>query len=410
IALPVEGTSGQTWVLAVEVSLRPLVLRFADFKLGSTGHAVLLDQGLVTVIHPDPVVMSDRKSFQGHPLLGGATSGPEAWVGAAAKVELLGWTVLVEQRPSEALAVIDQRFREALTWAALALGAAVLLGLYAVRTVTGPVNQLKGAAAALASGQLEGRVQVRGSDELTQLGQSFNAMIEGLQERERLRRTFSRYVSDAVATRILREASDLDLQGELVEVTVLFLDVRQFSHLADLYPPAQVVALLNAYFERVVRVITEHEGVINKFIGDAIMTVFGVPKEIPDPEGRAVSAALDIQALVRELNADRRKNGLEVLEFGIGVNTGQAIAGNIGSRERLEYTVIGDAVNIAQRLQALSGSGEVHISTTTYARLRGRFEVEHRGEVKVKGKERPVEVYKVVGRRGNASAVTSVTR
>jgi len=408
IAMPLAGDQGSVWVLAVEVSLRPLVRRFGEFKLGETGHAVLLDQQAATVIHPDPVVMSDRKSYREHPLLNGSGD-MQAWVGASSPVERLGWTVLVEQQSSEALAVIEQRFRESLALAAAALMAAVVLGVLAVRVVTGPVSKLEGAAAALAAGDLGARVQLRGKDELSQLGEAFNRMSQGLQERERLRRTFSRYVSDAVASRILSEASDLDLKGELVEVTVLFLDVRHFSHLADHYPPAGVVALLNTYFERVVRVITDHEGVINKFIGDAIMAVFGVPREIPDPEGRAVIAALEIQALAREVNRERRLAQLEVLEFGIGVNTGAAIAGNIGSRERMEYTVIGDAVNVAQRLQSMAGAGEVHISTATYARLKGRFEVEHRGEVKVKGRERPVEIYKVISQRGSQASIVRRT-
>ena len=403
IAMPVAGDKGETWVLAVEVSLRPLVRRFSESTIGKTGHAVLLDQDLATVIHPDEVVMSNRTSYRQHPLLTGKGD-LEAWMGASAQVDPLGWTVLVEQASSEALAVIDQRFRDSLLFAAAALVGAVVLGLLAVRVVTGPVKRLEAAAASLAAGQMGAKVEVRGTDELAQLADSFNRMSAGLQERERLRRTFSRYVSDAVASRILSEASDLDLKGELVEVTVLFLDVRHFSHLADLYPPQMVVELLNAYFERIVRVITEHEGVINKFIGDAIMTVFGVPKAVADPELRAVKAALEIQRLVRELNRERSERALEVLEFGIGVNTGAAIAGNIGSTERAEYTVIGDAVNVAQRLQAMAGAGEVHISTATYGRLKGRFEVEHRGEVKVKGRERPVDIYKVVAQRGSGQS------
>jgi len=403
IAMPVAGDKGETWVLAVEVSLRPLVRRFSESTIGKTGHAVLLDQDLATVIHPDEVVMSNRTSYRQHPLLTGKGD-LEAWMGASAQVDPLGWTVLVEQASSEALAVIDQRFRDSLLFAAAALVGAVVLGLLAVRVVTGPVKRLEAAAASLAAGQMGAKVEVRGSDELAQLADSFNRMSAGLQERERLRRTFSRYVSDAVASRILSEASDLDLKGELVEVTVLFLDVRHFSHLADLYPPQMVVELLNAYFERIVRVITEHDGVINKFIGDAIMTVFGVPKAVADPELRAVKAALEIQRLVRELNRERSERALEVLEFGIGVNTGAAIAGNIGSKERAEYTVIGDAVNVAQRLQAMAGAGEVHISTATYGRLKGRFEVEHRGEVKVKGRERPVDIYKVVAQRGSGQS------
>jgi adenylate cyclase len=178
-------------------------------------------------------------------------------------------------------------------------------------------------------------------------------------------------------------------------VTVLFLDIRGFTSLSERLQPREVVDLLNAYFERVVKVVIKHEGVINKFIGDAIMAVFGVPKAVPDPERRAVLAGLEIQQAVLEFNEERRFRGQEVAHFGIGINTGQAIAGNVGSSERMEYTVIGDAVNLAQRLQGQAQAGEVIISTTTLQRVPG-LRVEERGAVTVKGKVAPVQVFRVV--------------
>jgi adenylate cyclase len=276
---------------------------------------------------------------------------------------------------------------------------AFVLGFTSIRRVTFPVRRLREAAQSVAKGELGTQVSVRGRDELAELGEAFNQMTRGLRERERLKATFSRYVSGEIASRILSESSDLDVKGELVEATILFLDIRGFTSLSEQLSPREVVELLNAYFERVISSVMRHEGVVNKFIGDAVMALFGAPRRVSHSEELAVRAALEIQEQVAQLSQERRRAGLRTAEFGAGVNTGPTIAGNLGSQERLEYTVIGDAVNLAQRLEGQAGPGEVVISAATLERLGTGFVVEPRGEVRVKGKQQPVQLFRVTGRQ-----------
>ncbi|MBI3181024.1 MAG: HAMP domain-containing protein [Myxococcales bacterium] len=378
IAAPTLAPRGATWVIAVEVSLRPVVERLSRFRLGQSGRAALVDAAGGTL-------WEDTPAAQGEPL------------GAAALVKEVGWKVKVEQSTEEALHPIRRQYRAAVLWAAVGLLGAVLLGFTAVRTVTRPLERLERAVSDIEAGNLEGRVEVRGNDEIALLGEAFNTMVRGLKERERLRQSFSRYLSGEVAARILRENSDFEVKGEQVEVTILFVDIRGFTPIAERLAPREVVDLLNSYFERVVGVVMKYDGVVVKFIGDAVMAMFGVPREIPEPERRAVSAALEIQSVVEAYNAQRAAEGQQAARFGIGVNSGVAIAGNIGSSQRLEYTVIGDAVNLAERLQAQAAGGEVVVSASTYERVRAAFRAESRGKVKVKGKEQPVEIFRVLG-------------
>lgn len=397
VALSVPGKEGKEWVLAVELSMSDLASRFGGEGTGGS-NAFLVDGVGKVIAHSELEKVAAREDLSSHPLLSGNPS--PAVVGASAVVPLVGWSVVVEQPADTALAPIRQQQRSTLTWMAVGLVGAVLVGFTTVRAVTGRIQRYRAAAAKVAAGELESAIEVKGRDELAQLGRSLNEMIQGLRERERLRRTFSRYVSDAVATRILSESSDLDLKGEQVEVTVLFIDVRDFTSYSERHTPREVVDLLNAYLQVIVRGVVAHDGVINKFIGDAVMAVFGVPKALPDPEKRAVASALEIRDRVRAFNEERRKAGLEVARFGIGVNTGAAIAGNLGTAERMEYTVIGDAVNVAQRLQSNAQENEVIISASTYERVKTAFSAQARGAVKVKGKEQPVEVYLLESARG----------
>ncbi|MCC6808311.1 MAG: HAMP domain-containing protein [Deltaproteobacteria bacterium] len=390
VALAVAGAKrGEKWVLAVEISLRTIADRFSAFRLGKHGQAFLVDGGGRIVAAKNPALILARTEHA-------SVAGKRAR-GATADVPLVGWTVKVEQPDAEALLPIRRQMQTAGLALAVSLLVAFVAGLTTVRAVTKPVARLREAAAAVAAGKLSAEVAIKGKDELAELGVSFNTMTRGLRERERLRATFSRYVSDEIAQRVLAESSDGDLKGELVEVTVLFMDLRGFTTLSERCTPRQVVDILNAYFDVVVRVVAKYQGVINKFMGDAVMAFFGVPKAIPDPERRALQAALEIRKELFALNQRRAEAGELTAEFGIGINTGQAIAGNVGGQERLEYTVIGDAVNVASRLQTQAAGNEVVASGSTVARVQGAFQLESRGDVKVKGREQAVAMYLIVG-------------
>jgi class 3 adenylate cyclase len=219
------------------------------------------------------------------------------------------------------------------------------------------------------------------------LAQSFNTMAEGLDERERLREAFGAYVDPGLAERVLSEG--VDLAGEEVDASVLFLDVRNFTAFAERAEPHEVVARLSALWELVVPVLLRHGGHANKFIGDGLLGVFGAPDRHADHAERAVSAALEIARLVRS------RYGSDV-EVGIGVNTGHVVAGTVGGGGRVEFTVIGDTVNTASRVEAATRDtgDEVLITDATRVALRdGRFEFEERPPVPLKGKREEVRLW-----------------
>lgn len=398
----INRSDGTAWVLAVELSLKPLldVYRRSDVK--DTADIMLLDETQHVIIHKQDDVMAARADMASHPAL--SASGGVATLGNAVKLRSVPWMVLISEPAASALAPLDAQKRGAAVAVILGLLGAALVGITAVRTVTGPLRKLREAAAKVAAGDFEVQVDVRSKDELAQVGGAFNDMTRGLKERARLKQSFRRYVSGEIAERILSETSDLNLKGEQVEATVLFVDMRGFTSLSEKHTPREVVDLLNSYFEEIVGAVLNNEGVINKFMGDAVMAVFGVPRALPDPECRAVAAAVEIQQRIARLNAERREKGLEVAHFGVGINTGAAIAGNLGSAERMEYTVIGDAVNTAQRLLGQAREGEIIISRTTVNRVQERFVTESRGAVKVRGKELPVETFAVLSARPATAA------
>lgn len=298
---------------------------------------------------------------------------------------------------------LDRELRAKLASSAFVLGLSLLCAVVGAwvlaRRITRPLNDLVAAMERAKRGAWE-TVSVASRDEVGLLARAFNDMVHGLKERERLKNTLARYVSDDVAARILTERSDLELKGELREVTVLFLDIRGFTSISERLSPREVVAMLNDYFEAIIEVVFKHHGTINKFIGDAVMAIFGAPFAVDDAPMRAVRAAVEIEQAVAAVNHRRREAGLATVAIGIGINTGSAIAGNVGSERRMEYTVIGDDVNLAQRLEGLAREGEILVSQATYDKVRDRVQSRAREPVQVKGKTIPVWVYEIVGISG----------
>ncbi|MDP6625933.1 MAG: adenylate/guanylate cyclase domain-containing protein, partial [Nitrospinota bacterium] len=177
----------------------------------------------------------------------------------------------------------------------------------------------------------------------------------------------------------------------------LFADVRGFTSLSEKCEPEKVVSMLNDFFSLMVDVIFKYEGTLDKFIGDNIMAVFGAPVSRPDDTERAVLAALEMQETIKTFNYDRQLKNERLLEIGIGINTGEAVAGNIGSEKRMDYTVIGDVVNFADRVQSQSKGGEILISDTTYSKVKDKIAVKRLMPRYVKGKQKEVILYKVLG-------------
>ena len=221
------------------------------------------------------------------------------------------------------------------------------------------------------------------------------AVAEDITKEQRLMGTLCRYVTREVAEYVLKDSDKLKLGGTRQEVSVLFCDIRGFTTLTEQHDPEEVVGLLNEYFTLMVREIFNEQGTLDKFIGDAVMAVFGAPIGRPDDPVRAVRAALGMRRALEGFNARRAKSKLPTIEAGIGICHGEAISGNIGSEERMEYTVIGDPVNIASRLEGLTKTFpyKILIDETVFLRVRDEFECVFVGDERVKGKNRRVKIY-----------------
>lgn len=225
------------------------------------------------------------------------------------------------------------------------------------------------------------------------------------EERQRLfiKRAFQQYVPERVVERVVDNPTMLRFGGERRELTILFSDIRSFTTYSEKHRPEQVVEILREYLSRMVEAVFAHEGTLDKFIGDAVMAIFGAPVAQSDHALRACRAALDMRAALVRLQAKWRAEGKEPFAMGIGINTGEVIVGNLGSDQRFDYTVIGDPVNLAARLESLNKefpqAGGILLSEYTYALVRDQVTARRLGEVTVKGKQQPVEVYELLGLR-----------
>jgi adenylate cyclase len=269
-------------------------------------------------------------------------------------------------------------------------GTGIVVGLLAVglaaRATADPVDSVRRALAKVQRGDFDLRVPVYDGSQIGQLQLGFNAMVVGLAEREKIRRAFGTYVDPDVAERVLEEGTALE--GEEVEVTVMFVDVRDFTGFAERTAAPEVVAALNHLFEQIVPVVHDHGGWVDKFVGDGLLAVFGAPRRQSDHADQALAAALEI--------AEACRSGESELQVGIGLNSGTVVAGNVGGAGRLEFSVIGDAVNIAARVEAATRETDDIILLTgdTKALLREQDgEFTERNGIELKGKREPVRVY-----------------
>jgi adenylate cyclase len=222
-------------------------------------------------------------------------------------------------------------------------------------------------------------------------------------ERKRHREYLDRYLAPEVAALLVNhpEAARLGA-GERREVTVLFSDIRGFTPMSEHMAPADVAEVLCRYFSEMVRIVMDHQGMVNNFIGDALVAVYNAPMEQPDHARRAVLTGLEMLRAWETLQEEWRDAGLPTFRIGIGINTGAVFAGNIGMEKRLQYTVIGDTVNAAARLEALNkelGTSFL-ISHATYERVADLVEVRPLAPILVKGKVEPLQLYEVLGLRG----------
>ncbi|MBO4759174.1 MAG: HAMP domain-containing protein [Spirochaetaceae bacterium] len=286
--------------------------------------------------------------------------------------------------------------------------AIIIIRLFS-NNITNPIADLVDASAKIEQGEFELGIEPRTKDEIGLLTSSFIQMSRGLAEREKLMVSFSKFTNKTIAKKAA--SGELALGGETRNATIFFSDIRSFTAMSEKMQPNEVVEFLNEYMTRMVECVNKTKGVVDKYIGDAIMAVWGAPESSGSPAQdaiNAVAAALMMRAALFNFNKARREKGLAPVRIGCGINSGPVVAGQIGSNERMEYTVIGDAVNLASRTEALNKpfATDILITENTYNLIRGRVIVEEMPGVHVKGKTDAIKMFAVINLAGKEKPST----
>jgi len=363
------------------------------------------------------VVFSDQAEYSGRILTDTAPL-----VGSSSVVRLIDWkgervfeaTMPIENKAGKRLGYgriaisaepVDNLIRDIVVssvWTMIAaLAVAILLTVFFTRRALAPLAQIAEASHAVARGDLSQRIPETRWDEVGRTARSFNEMVQGLNDRERMRDLFGRYLSREVSEVVL--AGRVTLEGERKTITCLYVDMRGSTAFAEKYPPEEVVAALNEYFEVIILATETYGGIVNRFVGDQAVCIFGAPREYRDHAYRALQATLAMREGLAHLNLKRETLSLPTLKFGMGLNSGEVVAGATGSEERQEYTVIGDAMNVGARIQGLNKTFPDHdilLSEFTHAALGSKadmYRFADLGLTEIRGKTQPVRVFGLIG-------------
>jgi adenylate cyclase len=303
---------------------------------------------------------------------------------------------LMQRSYDEALAPLRALRQRIIIIGTAGLLGALLIGGGLAAGIIAPLQGLVAGMREVLRGNLQYRSRIERHDELGFIATSFNEMVDGLEERELIRDTFGRFVSHEVAEAVL--TGRVPLQGERRDVSILFQDIRGFTALSEKLDPAVLLRLLNQFFTEVVAAVEAEGGVVKQFLGDGVMALFGAPQPYPDHPERAVRAALGIVQRLQGLNETLAGQGIEPLEIGVGIHSGPVVAGLIGPDNRIEYGVVGDAVNLASRVEALTREMQatILVSRDISAQLGPTFALGRTATMLVKGKTQPVEVFEVL--------------
>ncbi len=328
-------------------------------------------------------------------------SGQTAMIGGVETVPDLGWAVALWRPQASAYRTLAAMERQSLLAAGVTLLLALRLGLVVARSVVAPVRTLVEQARRI--GQRRWRElgpAPRRGDELGALGRAMSAMAADLEagERElerqaRLRHDLGRFMGSALVEAVVRGEHSVELGGRRAEISVLFADVVAFTPFAEAHQPEEVVALLNELFSVLSEVVFRHGGMVDKFIGDCLMAVWGAPTAQPDHAERALAAAEEMIQFVETAREDWAARFGIKLEIAIGINSGEAIVGNIGSSKRMEYTVVGDTVNLAARLEDIARPNQVLVAERTRALVGDAFPLTELGAHALPGRAAPARVY-----------------
>ena len=317
--------------------------------------------------------------------------------------------VITSVSENSVYAVINKTTYRIILFSLAVLFAAIVIIRIFSNNLTNPIEDLVDASAKIERGDFALDIEPRSQDEIGLLTSSFIHMSKGLAEREKLMVSFSKFTNKTIAQKAAN--GELALGGENRNATIFFSDIRSFTAMSETMQPNEVVEFLNVYMTRMVNCVNETHGVVDKYIGDAIMAVWGAPDSAGSPAAdalNAVTAALMMRVSLFRFNKDRKEKGLPPVRIGCGINSGPVVAGQIGSDQRMEYTVIGDAVNLASRTEALNKpfATDILITENTYNLIKDKVIVEEMPGVHVKGKTDEIKMFAVINLKGKIRPAT----
>ncbi len=309
------------------------------------------------------------------------------------EVALLG----IDVRTKEIYLELEKLLLYGLVAFAISIFVAVIFAYFLSKLVSSSLSALCDTVKRIGQGDFSTRSSLDTRDEFNELSLTINNMAKGLEERERLKVGFARYVSQYALEELLKLDQPITLEGERKKVTLLFSDIRHFTGMAEELPPEKVLKLLNEYFTEMIEVIFNYGGTLDKFIGDGMMVEFGAPLEDKFQELHAVLAAIHMQLHLDKLCDKWEKEGKRRLGMGIGIHTGLAVLGNIGSELRMEYTAIGDTVNVASRLERYTKKIEkrIIVSKSVYEKVKDYFVFEDLKEIEIPGRKGIIQAYSI---------------
>ncbi len=303
----------------------------------------------------------------------------------------------------------------------------ILAGFYLMRSSADQLVRLAEETGKLETIEDDALLRIKSDQELRDISEHFHTVVQRLKEanknlkeqslqllvyardlsrahenskkEEKIRARLSRYIEKRLVEKLISSESNVLIGIERKNVTVLFADIRSFTAIAEKLPAEDVVAMLNQFFETMVDIVFQNNGALDKYVGDQLMAVFGLVGSEENAPMDAVSAAIAMQAAAEKLMQERVRENQPVYEVGIGINTGSAVVGNVGSQNRIDYTVIGDCVNVASHLEKMARGGEIIAGSETYQWVKNRFRFDLKGEALLKNKTEPVTFYYVAHRQ-----------
>ena len=381
---------------------------FVTFMVNGRGDVISHPDSTIVLSHGNfmnlPIVEEMLKSKLGNGLKRYADADGVQFLGAFNKVGFGGLGIVATAREDVAYKAVFQIMRQNILIMIIVLNLAILIVYFFSKTISTPIIRLFTATKEIEQGNFLVDIVPSSGDEIGELTKSFVSMGRGLQEREKLKETFGKFVNKEIAEQVLK--GEVKLGGDRMTATIFFSDIRAFTAISEKLEPEEVVEFLNEYMTRMVNCVNATNGNVDKFIGDAIMAVWGAPVSYGKDTENAINGALMMRLELMQFNKHRGGPKKPIIKIGCGINTGPVLAGQIGSEERMEYTVIGDTVNLASRIETLNKpfGTDILISDDTYRLVRGVYRVEAMQKIKVKGKVEPQQIYAVLGRMDDPTA------